>query len=374
VTNDLLLIYNTNSADSATVLNYYLAHRPMVGGANVLGIGYTNPVSPGYYETINQPGMSNQILAPVATWLSANPTKRPQYVILFLDVPTRVNDSTAFPTNSAYPSGGYHPSVSVQIRSFTAGWQPFVTAINMGMSATVNRTNDCIGYINKLVTIGTNSLPNSPVISASAGNYGNTNYVLDNIRHGTGYGIIGVTGDEDYSPYGYLVSTVTNNLLQNGVSSSAIKYLDGLDTILTNTTPFTYINPPQITNAANVAGYVSWGFHSALGSFYATNNIVRWSGNSGWYLIQTYESYNGQEYNVSGNYIQWSSANAFGGSNYSNTPIGAVTYVEEPNLSGVNDSSVYFGSWAAGKNFAICAWNSRNTTFFQAVGDPFVTR
>ena len=41
VTNDLLLIYNTNSTDSATVLNWYLAHRPMVSGANVLGIGCT---------------------------------------------------------------------------------------------------------------------------------------------------------------------------------------------------------------------------------------------------------------------------------------------------------------------------------------------
>lgn len=38
VTKDLLLIYNTNSPDSVNVLNYYLQHRPMVSGANVLGI------------------------------------------------------------------------------------------------------------------------------------------------------------------------------------------------------------------------------------------------------------------------------------------------------------------------------------------------
>jgi hypothetical protein len=380
VTNDLLLIYNTNSADSTTVLNYYLAHRPNVGGANVLGIGYTNPVSPGYYETINQPGMSNQILAPVAAWLSANPTKKPQYVILFLDVPSRVNDSITMPIDYGYPNSGFHPSVSVQIHSFTSGWQPFVTHINMGMSATANRTNDCIGYINKLAAIGTNALPGSPVISASAANYGNTNYVLDNIRHGTGYGIIGLTGDVNYSPYGYVISTATNSLLQSGVSPSAIIYLDGLDTILTNTTPFTYINPPQITNAANVAGYISWGFHSALGNIYATTNgSVKWSGNSAWYLIETIESYNGQEYNESGNYIQWFSANAFGGANYSNTPIGAVSNVDEPYLPGNNDSATYFGLWAGGKNFGICAWNSYNPPevfvhVFQAVGDPFVVK
>jgi hypothetical protein len=34
----------------------------------------------------------------------------------------------------------------------------------------------------------------------------------------------------------------------------------------------------------------------------------------------------------------------------------------------------YLGLWATGKNFAICAWNARITPYFQAVGDPFVTR
>jgi len=75
-----------------------------------------------------------------------------------------------------------------------------------------------------------------------------------------------------------------------------------------------------------------------------------------------------------GNFIQWFSSNAFGGTNYSNTPVGAVTHVEEPFSPGVENSQIYFGLWAAGKNFAICAWNSRRTPYFQAVGDPFVRR
>jgi len=36
---DLLLIYNSNSANSSNVCQYYLTHRPMVSNANVLGIG-----------------------------------------------------------------------------------------------------------------------------------------------------------------------------------------------------------------------------------------------------------------------------------------------------------------------------------------------
>ena len=124
------------------------------------------------------------------------------------------------------------------------------------------------------------------------------------------------------------------------------------------------------------AGYISWAFHSSLGATYAINGTNKWSGNSGWYLIETIESYNGQTNFNSGNFIWWFASNAFSGTNYnySNTPVGGVSHLDEPGIGGVNDSSKYFGLWAGGKNFAICAWNSRNTPYFQAVGDPLVAR
>jgi hypothetical protein len=125
----------------------------------------------------------------------------------------------------------------------------------------------------------------------------------------------------------------------------------------------------------NLAGYISWGAHSSLGLGYATNGFLKWTGNSSWWLIETVESWNGTRYTTDqGNFIKWFSINAFGGTNYSNTPIGAVTHTEEPGLGGVNNSANYFGLWASGKNFAICAWNSTNTIYFQAIGDPLVTR
>jgi hypothetical protein len=97
-------------------------------------------------------------------------------------------------------------------------------------------------------------------------------------------------------------------------------------------------------------------------------------GDSGWWIIETMESYNGARFVSTGFFLQWFSPSAFGGANYSNTPIGAVTHVWEPSLPGVNDSYKYFNLWARGKNFAVCAWNSRNTDKFQAVGDPFITK
>ena len=333
MTKDLLLIYNTNSQGSATVLNYYLAHRPMASGANVLGIGCTNG------ETITSADFTNQILTPYLNWLNQNPTKRPQYLVLFMDIPSIVQGSAS--------------SVQYQLYTATANGSPFVTSINMNGSG---GTNDCIAYINKLATNGVLVSGNSPVLSASANGYGNTNYVVDDVNNG-------YCGDT-------WVPATTNGLIAAGVTTGAIAYITGCETP-TNSLP-------HITNAVNVAGYICWGWHSNWGthlydSAYPIDGDVQWSGNSSWWLIRTEESYNGQR---SGQFLEWFSSNAFGGSAYSNTPIGGPTYVEEP-LAPATDNAILFGLWASGKNLAICCWVARNPgtpPYLQVVGDPFVTR
>ena len=157
----------------------------------------------------------------------------------------------------------------------------------------------------------------------------------------------------------------------SGVSSNAIMFNDGLE-IFSNSVYYTL---PHSTSKTNVGGYICWGAHSSLGGSYPTNGAVAWSGSSGWWIIETIESFNGIRGGYGqGNFTQWFSANAFGGTNYSNTPVGAVSHTEEPSLGGVEDSATYFGLWSAGKYFAISAWNSKQTPYFQAVGDPFVTR
>jgi alpha-tubulin suppressor-like RCC1 family protein len=332
VSQDLLLIYNTNSVGSATVENYYLQNRPMVSSANVLGIGCATN------EIITSANFTNQILAPYLNWLNQNPTKHPQYLVLFMDIPSRVEDTTTY------------PSVQYQLSTEPPGIQTFVSSINMNG---VNGTNDCIAYINKLVSMGTNYSPSKLIISASASGYGNTNYVVDDVNN-------------IYcgSPW---VPATTNGLIAAGVSPSAIQYLTGCES---------GGSLPHLTNAVNVAGYISWGFHSSLGSYYATNGVIRWSGNSGWWIVRTEESFNGQRAGDGGNFLMWFASNAFGGTNYSNTPIGGPTYVEEPDAQ-ATENDVLFDLWASGKNLAICCWAARNPItppVLQVVGDPFVTR
>jgi hypothetical protein len=349
VTKDLLLLYNSTSTNSIVVKDYYLAHRPMVGGANTLGISCpTN-------EVVELATFTNQILSHVLQWLTNNPTKHPQYLILFPDIPSTVTNTDGIALNS----------VAYGLSTNVLGIQPFVTSINMGL---FDATNDCIHYIDKLSAFGTNG---QLIISAGAGGYSNTNYVLDDIRHGTGYGIPGA--DLDYTVFGGTVSAATNALLAASVPQNAIHFFDGLET-LTNGVQYNLTHPTGITN---LSGYMCWGAHSSLSSTYPTNGNVAWSGNSGWWIIETAESYNGQRENDSSGqafFLQWFSANAFGGSSYSSTPVGGVSHTHEPGLEHLNDSGLYFGLWAGGKNFAMCAWNSRGTPHFQAVGDPLVRK
>ena len=334
VTKDLLLIYNTNSTDSIFVKDYYLAHRPNVTGANVLGISCSNN------EVIPPDYCTDVMLPQIAAWLTNNPTKHPQYVVLFYDLPSRVNINPA----QGDPSLAYWPSVQYQIRyGCFPGWNPFVTSINMGS------TNDCIAYINKLEYFGTNYSPGQLIISAGA--YGNTNYIIDDVT-------------DLYCGSSYLPMT-TNGLLSAGVTPVAIDYLAGCETLA---------SMPHLTNAMNVAGYITWGQHSSLGGDYPVNGEVHWSGNSSWWIMRSEESFNGQREAIGqGNFTKWFTSTSFGGTNYSNTPIGGPTYTDEPG-AGATDNSIFFGSWAGGKNLAYCAWNSRYTIYFQTVGDPFVTR
>ena len=338
VTKDLLLIYNTNSASAigTWVKDYYLAKRPGVSQALTLGINTaTNEAITALYFTTN-------IAPQIQTWLTANPTKRPQFVILFPDVPSApIGDGTT------------EASVQVQLATgWSNSWIPFVTSINM------NTTNDCAAYIDKIAAMGTNNNNlGRLVISAGGGSYANTNYYFDDANYLFTIGLSGWAG--------------LSGVLQNGGQLASISYVTNTDNGLYS----------HLTNGTHVAGYFSWGFHSSLGSSYAINSTVNWNANSGWWIIQTGESLNGLRGATSeGRFIDWFQSNAFGGTSYSHTPIGAISNAQEPSSGGLGDSAAYFGSWQAGKRFATCAWISRQIAYpgayceLQAVGDPFVTK
>ena len=349
VSKDLLLIYNSNSLDSSNVCSYYLQHRPMVSEANVLGIGCSN--RPSFF-----PDEYNLFAAQVQRWLTNNPTKRPQYVILFLGIPWRVNTNALGFDQSDFAA---RPSVQWQLaKCCVRGWQPFVTAINMSdRPGTCNpaqpaaTTNACVGYIKKLADMGTSNSPPKLIISASASGYANTNYYFDDSMNGGP----GSNGEGNQARVGVLAANPTASI----VYSNANDYGTNLSV--------------DIRSGINVGGYLCHGIYSAINNEFPGNGHVIWGGNSGWYIMETVESFDGQPCAGQSDYWMWFSSNAFGRTDYSNTPVGALTYVDEP-WGGRHDAYLYFGLWESGKAFGICAWNAVRTDKFQAVGDPFVAK
>src|ERR1700722_11676416 len=206
---------------------------------------------------------TTNFMTPIANWLSTNQTKRPSYVILFPDLPSRVNTVT----NYGNYGGSNAASVQWQIRNYcSSNWIPFVTSINMNGT---NGATDCISYIQKLQSMASNNPPYQLILSASAASYGNVNWYFDDTEI-----------DYSYTP-GFSAS---NAVVQLGVSPTNVDYLKvATDTGLSC----------HITNGTNLAGYLCWGSHSTLGANYATNNSLTWKGKSSWYLMMTIESFNG---------------------------------------------------------------------------------
>src|SRR5262249_2610061 len=137
-------------------------------------------------ETVNRRDFTNTIRQPILNWLDANPTKRPQYWILFLDIPSRINETTNMCAYGVPPADN---SVSYELYGMVQT-DPFITHINM------DGTNDCRAYIDKLASIGSAYSPGQVVLSANAGGYGNTNYCFDDTRI-----LIGNPGEANYASY-----------------------------------------------------------------------------------------------------------------------------------------------------------------------------
>jgi alpha-tubulin suppressor-like RCC1 family protein len=340
ISRDLLLIYNTNSADSSNMCMYYLNNRPMVSNAMVFGIGCTTA------DTISLAAFSTSIQAPIQGWLSTNPLIRPDYVILFQDIPYEILDTN-----------GDWPSVQYELHYLTApGWRPHVTSINMNGPLTTNIGNfsngtvDSSNYIYKIISMGSNDPPGTLIISGSgsATGYSNTTWYFD-----SGYGV-----------------TYTNYST------------DAEQGVIAANPAATIVGPTNFNaSATNVAGYFTPGGDGGGNTYMFTNGTVKFYGQSGWYIMATIDSYNGDRQMGSADYLSWFATNSFGGTNYANTPIGAVTTVNEPWVGGKPNPYIYYGDWAAGKSFGISAWDAQEvgnggafTQYFQAVGDPFVRR
>jgi N-acetylneuraminic acid mutarotase len=339
---NVLLVYNSTSSNSSTILNYYLSHRPGMASANSVAVSISSQ------EVVSESTYLAQMETPILNWLQAHPSRDIRFIVLMYDLPSRVsggtNSSVALRLAQAYSvpnitSGAtYNGTIMDQynLKSYP-GTRALVTTMNMGSVAATT------AYIDKLAAMYAAMPTPNLIISASASGHGGNKYLFEDAQGYAGY------------PLG---QGMQNTMTSNNPSANS-SYLAQNQTIL--------------NTVDSLSGYFSWGVHAGLPSTYATDGTVTFTGQSNWFLIATAESFNGQLGCSQGCISSWYASNAWGGSNYSRGPAGAVGHVEEPYVGGIN-SGYYFSMWETGFLFSEAAWLSRNTPYFIAVGDPLITK
>ena len=437
---NLLIVYNSAVPESVQVKNYYIKNRPGFSAANVLGISapIVGPCTPQQLKLLNAPDCSGltaptntvaeiadptvyeqNIRQPILDWIHAHPEKDIHYIVLVRGVPNRVlwsdgesgkllyfagldtliNVTTSlsndlaqatddpscageefWPIRNGAPLGNTmsgSPALGADCPTPTApavngyftpqgfpGTVALITVLDMG------DLNDTLAYIDKLAATYKKMAHPNVVISGSDAGVGGDTYDFEDIRNST------------YSSAPTATSSAQAVLAVN--PNANVIYHDGVVTGFPEDVYTTAVN-----HASNVTGYMTWGYNGGRGCCFAfastdtppyapTALKMNFSGNSGWYIMTTLDSFNGvwndtTAGNYQGSYRSWFLPNSFGGTNYEYTPVGAVATVDEPYLVGKN-SPDYFSCWEQGRMFADCAWISRNSPTMIALGDPWVTK
>jgi hypothetical protein len=329
-------------------------NRPEISNANVLGLHFPalQPDSGGFDDQIIEKALfESAILDPVAQWLQTNQNKPIRYIALMSDMPSIVMGCPSDPYNQC-GSVQYQLSRALQIKGirdgveyrggnttrftpeYYRGTTALVTSIDMGSIAATK------GYIDKLKKVYDQMQNKNVVISARNAGMGGTTYYF-----------------EDKGDSGNMGLDAKNAVLAVNPSAQVM-----------------YKERGNFNTASNVLGYSTHATWGGLAKNFPTNGSVIFSGNSGWYLIRTGESWNGIMNNVNSgqsNPSEWFKNKAFGGNGYENTPVGAVGQLREPSGVGLASKEL-FSQWERGYLFAEAAWSSRNVTWFLATGDPLV--
>lgn len=353
----VLLVYNIASKDGLAVADYYKENRPGMSEVDTLAV--TADVT----EKTTLANMLSQIRMPIYDFLDSSPQPK-YYVIMCRGLPSRIWNSDspiasvdyllarsdpnlANSVGSEYHQGGgvkYYNTPFAPERY--AGTRVLVTRMDMGTLSTTK------AYIQKIKAMG-NAMPvRDVVISAKSAGRGGSNYVIDEVRNPAYRSFFLLAKDNsDLASASYSNVPLARRLYIFGIAG-------------TNA---------HLTGGADVTGYESWGVNGGMSSTYPNDRSLFFTGNSNWYLVKTFESYNGILASGHGNFEQWFSPSTGGGWQYSRTPVGMACHTDEPSVGGV-EGSMYLCNWEAGLMFAECAWSSRQTKYFMAVGDPLVKR
>jgi len=158
------------------------------------------------------------------------------------------------------------------------------------------------------------------------------------------------------------------NVLADDVSQIQVEGIDAGDITYQSSSTGT-----PTTMFASPAFIAHWGLYTH-GVEYPQLSGLTITGNTGGWFGFSVESYS-MVYGHSshGDPTDFFAEDAFGGTAYSNTPLGWSGHTAEPYLSGV-PNYCYARSLAAGWTFAEAAWAGQSTSKILAVGYPYLER
>ncbi len=380
----ILVLYNAgstggdvNDVTSSTALKeYYQTYRPGMEYASYLPIygvpdtGYNLPASGVDASAQTGPDCCEPFLQQVADWVQTHPDNTIRYVVGLCGLPSRSwSDTPLYVPGSTTPNtdtDSYSVPFMISEILRTDQTKPFDPYTYEGgtdrfsvaeYGAPLVAWLDCgsyqatTAYIHKeIVAAAAGGIQSGITISGSKANVGGTTWVLDD------------TGTDGW--FDNDVPMLTND----GVSSGSI-----------DLQPNQY--GPVVSTVNNITAYCSWGVHSGqldwntngLANAWPVNGQVKFTGNSGWWIGMSVESFNGMYGSSMGNPEEFFAANAFGSDigtvpAYANTPLCFVGSTYEPEITGI-EGAAYFDRWAKGWSTLESAWAGRQTPYFLAVTD-----
>ncbi|GEM_PF-6439364 len=368
-----LCLYNSNSAVSTQICDYYVSKRP---GANKLGIAIPDSHLVENREVTNLDFFIKDVVAPFRKHINDNPSLKITHVAIAKDVPYKISAAyqTDFPT-------------SLILSLDTDYGKYFNPAEN---------TQEYSTFFSKIPPI--NNAYRGIKLHFNPDDYsdpGKSNYKYA-VTYLTAYKLEDVLHmiDRATGPAPNLAGTkwVLDTYEQSGPSDSIWNELAGARDSLAST-PVNQGNIILETTSAKplavggeISGYAGRGhYHPGYTNKWAAAIPAVLAKVSNRAIMTTIESFNATtftgnpEHSVDmANELQSKiadamSANTFGGSNYSSSFAGAVGNVSEPNVPGINNIADFFSGYAVGMTFGESFLSSvAKETANLAIGDPLM--
>lgn len=352
-----LYVYDSGSADSIEVKDYFLSHRTGLEDIDTLGINLTGLLTAGdvAFETISPANFDSSIKAALLTYLNANPNVH--YLQMGYGMPIRFTDQDAtysqgIPTIISRLGGTgstYYDSASDASddqydhtkRYLPSTWASYPGTRCLPTWLAMRSKADAKAYIDKI----SGAHPGGSQVVVYANNRYGGKFIFDHNRVDMYEVILQTEHAEDW-----LEQLFPDVEIESAADEAGM-----------------------LLNPSDVLCYIGWPHHSGIVSgSYMTDPDITFGGLTAFYCMFDYYSFGGTyKANGSEGRPYDFTATSYGGTNYSRTPRVGVGNLEENGTAGFNPRSLALQCAYGAFNCEL--YQSRDGLFPMVIGDLFAS-